>query len=665
MRDICPCKMERKLSSFDIYVITSELQELIGCHMEKIYQLSRDETLIRVKNIQTKQKESIYIRNGRFICITQKQLETPLKPSTFAMTLRKYLLNGRITEIKQHEFDRIIKLKVSKKEGEYVLIIEFFSDGNIILTDPKEKIILPLIRQRWAHRKVKGREQYVPPPSQINPFGLTLEEFTGLLKESNTDIVRTLAVNINLSGAIAEEICTRAEVDKTIKIEDINDETIRKTYDSLVDFLKMFKEKKFEPVLVKKNDELVDILPFKFESYKNVDFEKVNCLTRSLEEFIEIKKVEEKKKESKTEKLIGKLNRQLRQQEEAVKKFEKEIELKKLEGDLIYLNYQECEKLLEEIKGVLELKDKENEILRINEKDIVKRFSPTENLLIVNLKDTKGKIFEIKLSFRRTVSENAEKAYDDNKKLRSKLHGAEKSIKKTREQIELVKKKDEIEKEQVKKVEKKEKLYWFERYRWFISSDGNIVVGGRDAKTNDLIVKKYLKENDRYAHADIQGAPSIVIKSKGVSDGEIEISEKTLEEACIFAASFSKAWKQFAEAQAYWVLPEQVSKTAQSGEFVPHGAFIIRGRRNYHQCKLEVAVGLVKIENEIKVMGGPVSAVKKIAEKYVILVPGDIKKNVMAHKLAKAFDVSVDNVDRVLPPGGVTVVETVGFELPS
>ena len=208
-------------------------------------------------------------------------------------------------------------------------------------------------------------------------------------------------------------------------------------------------------------------------------------------------------------------------------------------------------------------------------------------------------------------------------------------------------------------------MHWFERYRWFISSDGNIVVGGRDAKTNDLIVKKYLKENDRYAHADIQGAPSIVIKSKGVSDGEIEISEKTLEEACIFAASFSKAWKQFAEAQAYWVLPEQVSKTAQSGEFVPHGAFIIRGRRNYHQCKLEVAVGLVKIENEIKVMGGPVSAVKKIAEKYVILVPGDIKKNVMAHKLAKAFDVSVDNVDRVLPPGGVTVVETVGFELPS
>ena len=665
MRDICPYKMERQLSSFDIYVINSELQELIGYHIEKIFQLSRDEILIRIKNIPTKQKESIYIRNGRFICITQKQFETPVKPSTFAMTLRKYLLNGRITEIKQHEFDRIIKLKVSKKEGEYVIVIEFFSDGNIILTDPEEKIILPLIRQRWAHRKVKGREQYVPPPRQINPFGLNLDEFTGLLKESNTDIVRTLAVNINLSGAIAEEICNRGEVDKTTKIKDINDEIIRKTYDSLVDFLKMFKEKKFEPVLVKKNDKLIDILPFKFESYKNVDFKKVNCLTRGLEGFIEIKKIEEKKKESKTEKLIGKLNRQLWQQEEAVKKFEKEIELRKLEGDLIYLNYQELEKLLDEIKGVLELKDKENEILRINEKDIVKRFSPTENLLIVNLKDIKGKIFEIKLSFRRTVSENAEKAYDDNKKLRSKLHGAEKSIKKTREQIELAKKKDEFEKEQVKKVEKKEKLHWFERYRWFISSDGNIVVGGRDAKTNDLVVKKYLKENDRYVHADIQGAPSIVVKSKGLSYGKMEISEKTLEEACIFAASFSKAWKQFAEAQAYWVLPEQVSKTAQSGEFVPHGAFIIRGRRNYHQCKLEVAVGLVKIDNEIKVMGGPVSAVKKIAEKYVILVPGDIKKNVMAHKLAKAFDVSVDSVDRVLPPGGVTVVETLGFELPS
>ncbi len=220
-----------------------------------------------------------------------------------------------------------------------------------------------------------------------------------------------------------------------------------------------------------------------------------------------------------------------------------------------------------------------------------------------------------------------------------------------------------MKKNKKKKVVKKEKLFWFERYRWFISSDGNIVIGGKDAKTNEMVVKKYLKEGDRYAHADIQGAPSIIIKSKGVDGGLLDVSEATLEEACIFAASFSKAWKQFAEAQAYWVLPEQVSKAARSGEFVPKGAFIIRGKRNYHRCKLEIAVGEIDIEGEKKIMAGPIDSIKLRTKSYIILEPGGIKKIEIARKIAKAFDVNIDIVDRVLPPGGVTVIETVGVDL--
>ena len=191
-------KVQRQLTSFDIYVIVSEFQELKGSYIDKINQLTRDELLIRIKDINTKQKETIFVRNGELICITKKQFEAPLKPTTFTMTLRKYLQNGRIMEITQHEFDRIIKLKINKKEGDYVLVIEFFSDGNIILVNPEGKIILPLIKQKWAHRSIKGNVPYITPPSQINPFNLTKEKFTELVKESKTDLVRTLAVNVNL-----------------------------------------------------------------------------------------------------------------------------------------------------------------------------------------------------------------------------------------------------------------------------------------------------------------------------------------------------------------------------------------------------------------------------------------------------------------------------------
>jgi len=656
--------MQRNLSSFDIYVIVSELQRLVDNCIEKIYQVSRNEILIKVKNIQTKEKQNIYIRNGDFLSVTNKDFETPKNPSVFAMTLRKYLSNGRITSITQHEFDRIIIIKIGKKQGEYALVVEFFSDGNIILLYPNGKIIIPLIRQSWAHRKVSGRQEYSFPPSQINPFNLDIEKIKELFKESNSDIVRTLAVNVNLSGPIAEEVCIRGKIDKKIKAENIDDETASNIFDALKSFTRVFEDKKFKPVFVKKDDEIVDILPFKFNSYKDFTFEETSSLSKGLDVFIKTKPEKIKEKESEFDKTLGKLNRQLKMQKESIAKFEKEIKEKKIEGDLIYLHYQELEQVLVDIKQVLDLKDKTEDIKRINSLDIVKKFDLQKNTLIVNLSDTKGENFEIKLSFRISVSENAEKAYADNKKLKSKLAGAKKSVEKTLEQIKKAEEKKKIQAEKATaNPVKKERTFWFERFRWFISSHGNLVIGGKDAKTNDLIVKKYLKEGDRYSHADVQGAPSIIIKTKDSMGNQKEINDETLEEACIFAASFSKAWKQFAEAQAYWVLPEQVSKTAQSGEFVPRGAFIIRGKRNYHRCKLELAVGKIEIDDVVKIMCGPVSAVKTHCKNYIVFEPGGVKKIDMVKKIAKIFDVNSDVIDRVLPAGGMQIIGSVGVNL--
>ena len=657
-------KMRRSLSSFDIYVIVNDLQDLLDSYIEKIYQISRNEIILKIKNQKTKEKDIIFIRNGSLICVTQKDFETPKKPSTFAMTLRKYIQNGRIVGISQIEFDRIIKINIAKKDGVFCLIIELFSNGNIILVDPEGKIILPFIRQTWASRTVKGRELYTPPPPQLNPFDVDKKRFTELLKKSNTDIVRTLAINVNLSGTIAEEICKRAGVDKNLKIKDIDNLIISNLFSALDEFLDIFKGKRFSPVLVKKDGKVIDILPFRFQSYVNYEFIDIDNLLRGLERFIDITE-KEIKRDSEIDKRLGKLDRQLKQQRDTVEKLKIDIKTKKFQGDLIYLNYQELDALLTEIKTILDQKDKAELIDEINKNDIVKKFDPTNNLLVVKLNDAKKNSFDIKINFRKTVAENADKAYNDNKKLRSKLKGAEKSIKKTKEQIEQAKKRkvEEDRKNLEKKTEKKEKIFWFEKFRWFISSDGNIIIGGKDAKSNELVVKKYLKEGDRYAHADIQGAPSIVIKSLGIENETLKITEKTLVEACIFASSYSKAWKQFAEAQAYWVLPEQVSKTAQSGEFVPKGAFIIRGKRNYNRCKLEIAVGKIDIMEHEKIMAGPIQSVKKRTNKFIVLEPGNTKKSDIAKIIGKALNVSSEKVERVLPPGGVTVIRAEGVEL--
>lgn len=663
--------MNRQLSSFDFYLIVQELKNLVGSHIDKIYQLSQNEILIKFRNVNTKNKEAIYVRNGEFLCLTEKQIQTPERPSTFAMTLRKYLQNGRIANFEQHEFDRIIKLYIAKKQGVFTIVFEFFGDGNIILVDPDNKIIIPLTRQSWAHRKVKGRQDYSPPPSQLNPFTIGIKEFNQVLKKSSADIVRTLAVNFNLSGVIAEELCVKTNIKKEKKIKDLTDEEINKIYNVLKNFLTVFKNNEFKPVIVKKDKKTVDILPFKFESYKEFDFIEIDSFSRGLENFIDVKEqnLDKEKVETKIDKKIGKLERMLSQQKQKVLDLKKDIRKKQLEGELIYLNYQKINKILDEIKKVLECKEKKEGITKINELDIVKKFSPNDNLLILKLFDASKNVFDVKINFRQSVTKNAEKAYDDSKKLKGKLKGAEKSIKKTLENLDQIKKEKEVEKNDLEKKEsriinkKKTKTFWFERYRWFISSENNIIIGGRDAGSNDQVVKKYLKSNDRYAHANISGAPSIVIKNKNINDEKNDISNNTLEEACVFAASFSKAWKQFAEAQAYWVLPEQVSKTPQSGEFVPRGAFIIRGKRNYVSCKLEVAVGKILIDDVEKIMCGPVSAVKKHCENYFVLEPGGIKKSDVSKKIAKAFNSDVEEVSRVLPPGGAVVIESKGVKL--
>jgi len=655
--------MQKQLSSFDIYVIVNELKSLKDGYIEKIYQLSRNEILIKVKTTNKKEKEQLFIRNGELICLSEKDFETPEKPSSFAMALRKYLMNGIIIDIVQHEFDRIIKIIIGKKEGNYTLFCEFFSKGNIILVNPDGNIIVPLVRETWAYRKVKCREQYVLPPSQLNPFNLSFDEFKKRFKESTSDIVRTLAVSVNLSGGIAEEICIRSNIDKKTLVENVNDKNLSNIFKNIQSFLEMFRDKNFQPVLVKKDDTIVDILPFKFEKYNDASFEKIDNFCKGLSYFITKKEVKSEK-DTHFDKILGKLERQLLQQREATVSIQKQIDEKKREGDLIYLHYQEIEALLSEIKELFILKEKDEKIKEINNKNTVKIFDPEEKLLILKLSDTTGKIFEVKISFRISVSENAEKAYDDNKKLKSKLSGAEKSINNTLEEIEKIQKRQKIiQKESEKTPVKTKKIFWFENYRWFISSNANLVIGGRDAKTNDKIVKKYLTEGDRYAHADVQGAPSIIIKNKNISDKEIQITDNTLEEACIYAASFSKAWKQFAESSAYWVLPEQVSKTPQSGEFVPHGAFIIRGKRNYYRCKLELAIGEIELDNIKKIMCGPVSAIKKWSKKYVVLVPGDITKIDIVKKLSKLFDVNVDEVDRVMPAGGSKIIDNFGVKL--
>lgn len=96
---------------------------------------------------------------------------------------------------------------------------------------------------------------------------------------------------------------------------------------------------------------------------------------------------------------------------------------------------------------------------------------------------------------------------------------------------------------------------WFEKFYWCVSSDGYLIIGGRDAQQNEMIVKRYLRPGDVYVHADLAGASSVVVRNKSRN---AEIPPMTLNEAGSMAVCYSNAWDAKVVVSAWWVHHEQV-----------------------------------------------------------------------------------------------------------
>lgn len=175
---------------------------------------------------------------------------------------------------------------------------------------------------------------------------------------------------------------------------------------------------------------------------------------------------------------------------------------------------------------------------------------------------------------------------------------------------------------------------WYEGFHHFVSSGGFLVIGGRDAGQNEAIVRKYMRPDDVFLHADVHGGPVVVVKAEGR-----EPDEATLLEAAQLAAAYSRAWELgFSAVDVFWVRGEQVSKSPPPGEYLPRGAFMVYGRRNYIRgVKLELAVGVRVAEGGYELEAGPPSALARRCDAYVVLEPGRLPREEAARKVAEAL----------------------------
>ncbi|KAI1321220.1 hypothetical protein EDD11_007786 [Mortierella claussenii] len=127
-------------------------------------------------------------------------------------------------------------------------------------------------------------------------------------------------------------------------------------------------------------------------------------------------------------------------------------------------------------------------------------------------------------------------------------------------------------------IQRARKPYWFEKFMWFITSENYLVIAGRDAQQNEMIVKRYMKKDDIYVHADIHGAATVLIKNPSDED---PVPPSSIYQAGIMSVCQSKAWDAKIVTSAYWVRADQVSKSAPTGEYLTTGSFMIRGKKNF------------------------------------------------------------------------------------
>ncbi len=618
---------EQGMSGIDLRAVTSELCEKLPLWIDKVYQFDSRTLGIRL-NGENKARHLMIIEAGRRAHLIRDMPEPPKNPPQFAMFLRKYISGGKVLAIRQHGLERILIFDIGKGQGVYHLIIELFDEGNIILADEKYTIMKPLRHHRFRDREIVPNATYTLGTDPTS----SMDVMASLMKTDDRELVRFLAIVCMLGGTYAEYICRKTGLDKTLPASSADPETVYEAVQELLSQVVLAPD----PVISDKHCEPVNI-------WGSQDTRHFGTFSEALEAFYPLTKAERKTAE--TQPKLNREERILKYQKSAIKRFEEKIEKTESVVAALYENYQLVSAVISTLDSASQTHSWQEMEKLIRQKDSadarkIVAFHPEEAAVEIDL----GK--RIKIYVHEGIEQNAGRYYDIIKKFRKKKEGALRAMKTT-----LPKKKEE------KRDFIPMKKMWYHRFRWFVTSDDVVVLGGRDASQNEELVKKYLGGQDLFVHADVHGASVVIVKGK----------TERMDEVAQFAASYSGAWRSgHFSADVYSALPSQVSKTPESGEFISRGSFIVRGERSYFRnVPLGVAIGLM-LEPHTAVIGGPPSAIVRKTQAYVELKPGQFEPNDVAKKVLRLLRQKVsedeekalkgilntEHVAAFVPPGG-------------
>ncbi len=625
-------KVKKALTSLDVAVITNEIRgTLLSSRVVNIYGVKsvtgNEAYVLKIRKVNG-EYSYLYIEPGCRINLTK--YITDLICTGKISLLRRFLRNSKITEIKQHDFERIVEISTASSEGSRKLIIELIPRGVLCITDNDGRILFISKSLSTRDRELRIGLKYVTPPKFPNVLSESITELTNRLLSNDTLKNTTLGSALVRAMGIAPEIVNEVlgtEL-RSKKLSNLDIDEVSRALKELVEFMKKVIKSPRPSIVINSEGNYVSFHPFEpkktlckdcrvvlYNSFNEVVDEYYREITSKEVIYEEVKKQKDE---------VTRLSKVLENMEEEEGKVSKELEKLNRVLNVLSNNYLVIDKVLNCCVRVIKNVGWDKDLLI---KCGISSFSKDKGVITLNIEGT-----EINLKINAPLNQQYFELIKRIKILEKKLA----KIKEKKEEIER-ELKEIINEVKVREVEEALllRIDWFSKYHWIITTNGFIAIGGRNAEQNERVVRRYLRDKDIFVHADIHGGSAFVILCNNKEPDILDLME-----VATLAACYSKAWKAGLGAiDVYWVKGYQVSKAAPAGEYLSVGAFAIKGKKNYIRgVKLELALGIEVINNRyMRIFCGPEELVSKRCVGYVVLVPGNDGKEVVAKEIVEFF----------------------------
>lgn len=597
--------MKTVLTALDLLASSAEMSRLVGAHVENVYRTAA----------------GFLFKFGQgFVTVTRHRVSLtgliPEKTHEGAETLRGLFRGERLTWVGLPRFDRIVEFHFETG----TLVVELLEPFNVVAVR-EGRVVWLLHSYRGKDRELKAGAPYAYPPAVfVDVLRAGVEEVAKAIDPS--DVRRSLIRRVGTGPELAGELIARAGTDPHALAA-----ALKKIVDDVA-------AGRLEPSVCIRGGAAVTVLPIAPVAAKCDEVRRFDSFWAALDFYFGPLELEAAK---------------------ALATRELEQRRRRLEASI-----QELERKIPEYRGeAARLKALAHKLL-VYKYEIEQALAGFESSIrVVYVDGTKVKItlpegdeVEIRrdVQLGRQISALFEKA----KELEEKAAKAQAVLDRMRGELaKLVEEQRKAEEKVKSSVKAVVEMEWFEKYHWSVTTGKRPVLGGRDASQNESIVRKYLKDHYLFFHADIPGA-SVVI-APPIED-PLEVHQ-----VAQFAAAYSRAWKIGIHAvDVYYARGEQVSKQPPAGQYLARGSFMVYGKREYvRNVRLELAVGCRRDGEVARVVAAPPKSAPLLAEKYVVVTPGNVEKSRLAKELAEKWGgCSVDEIVAALP--GPSRVSEVG-----